>query len=100
MKVIVKPFMFIRDALGNQREIEVELNSPATISDLLTTLRRDYGLPDEVPVGRGVFKLFDGNEVRNMLVFKNARSIKSLEGMETKLEDGAEIALFPPVIGG
>ena len=100
VKVTVKPFLFIRDALGDQREIEVKLNSPATISDLLTTLRRDYGLPDEIPVGRGVFKLFDGNEVRNMVVLKNARSIKSLEGLETKLEDGEEIALFPPVIGG
>lgn len=100
MKVIVKPFMFIRDALGNQREIEVKLNSPATISDLLTTLRRDYGLPDEVPIGRGVFKLFDGREIRNMLVLRNGRSIKSLEGMETKLEDGAEIAIFPPLVGG
>jgi hypothetical protein len=59
VKVTVKPFMFIRDALGGQREIEVELNSPATISDLLTTLRREYGLPDGIPVGRGVFKLFD-----------------------------------------
>lgn len=100
MKVIVKPFMFIRDALGNQREIEVKLNSPATISDLFTTLRRDYGLPDEVPVGRGVFKLFDGREITNMLVLRNGRSIKSLEGMETKLEDGAEIAIFPPLVGG
>jgi len=100
VKVIVKPFMFIRDALGKQREIEVKLNSPATISDLFTTLRRDYGLPDEVPIGRGVFKLFDGREITNMLVLRNGRSIKSLEGMETKLEDGAEIAIFPPLVGG
>ena len=100
MKVIVKPFMFIRDALGNQREFEVKLNSPATISDLFTTLRRDYGLPDEVSIGRSVFKLFDGREITNMLVLRNGRSIKSLEGMETKLEDGAEIAIFPPLVGG
>ena len=100
MKVIVKPFLFIRDALGNQREIEVKLNSPATISDLFATLRRDYGLPDEVPMGRGVFKLFDGREITNMLVLRNGRSVKSLEGMETKLEDGAEIAIFPPLVGG
>jgi len=100
VKIIVKPFLFIRDALGNQREIEVKLNSQATISDLFTTLRRDYGLPDEVPIGRGVFKLFDGREITNMLVLRNGRSIKSLEGMETKLEDGAEIAIFPPLVGG
>jgi MoaD family protein len=100
VKVIVKPFMFIRDALGNQREFEVKLNSPATISDLFTTLRRDYGLPDEVSIGRSVFKLFDGREITNMLVLRNGRSIKSLEGMETKLEDGAEIAIFPPLVGG
>jgi MoaD family protein len=100
MKVTVRPFLFIRDALGDQREIEVKLNSPATISDLLTTLRREYGLPDEIPIGRGVFELFHGNEVRNMVILKDGRNIRFLEGMETKLEDGAEIALFPPVVGG
>ena len=51
-------------------------------------------------MGRGVFKLFDGREITNMLVLRNGRSIKSLEGMETKLEDGAEIAIFPPLVGG
>ena len=100
MKVTVKPFLLIRDALGGQREIEVRLSSGATISDLLSTLREKYGLPDEIPLSRGALKLFEGKEVKEMVVLKDGRNFKLLEGRETKLESGAVVALFPPLIGG
>lgn len=100
MEVTVKPFLLIRDALEGQREIEVKLNSGATMSDLLSTLRGKYGLPDEIPLRRGALKLFDGREVREMVVLKDGRNFKFLEGLETKLENGAVVALFPPLFGG
>jgi len=100
IKVTVRPFTLIYEALGKQQKIEVELNSGATISDLLSALRKSYNLPDEIRVGRNVLKLFDGKEPRDILVLKNGANIKSLEGLETKLEDGAVIVLFPPGIAG
>ena len=100
MKVTVRPFQFISDALGKQQQIEVSLDSGATISDLLNLLRKSYNLPDEIPLGSSVLKLFDGEELRDMMVLKNGKNIKSLGGMETKLENGAVIALFPPGAGG
>ena len=100
MKVTVKPFLLICDAFGGKQEIEVSLDSGATISDLLSTLRGKYGLPDEIPLPRGSLKLFEGKEVKGMIVFKNGRNFKLLEGQETKLENGAVVALFPPLIGG
>ena len=100
MKVAVKPFLIIRDALGGEGEIEVKLKRGATISDLLSTLREEYGLPDEIPLSRGSLKLFEGKEVKEMVVLKDGRNFKLLEGLETKLENGAVVALFPPLFGG
>ena len=100
MKVTVRPFAPIYEALGKQQEIEVELNSGATISDLLSALRRSYNLPDEIRMGRNVLKLFDGKEPRGIAVFKNGINTKSLEGVETKLEDGVVIVLLIPGIAG
>ena len=42
MKVTVKPFLFIRDALGDQREIEVKLNRSDIVAELfnLTSISR------------------------------------------------------------
>jgi molybdopterin converting factor small subunit len=100
IKVTVRPFALICEALGKQQKIEVELNSGATVSDLLSVLRKSYNLPDEIRVGKNVVKLFDGKELRDMAVLKNGANIKSLEGVETKLEDGAVIVLLIPGIAG
>ncbi len=54
IKVTVRPFTLIYEALGKQQKIEVELNSGATISDLLSALRKSCNLPDEIRVGRMV----------------------------------------------
>ncbi len=100
IKVTVRPFAPIYEALEKKKKIEVELNSGATILDLLSTLRKSYNLPDEIRMGRNVLKLFDGREPKGIAVLKNGINIKSLEGVETKLEDGAVIVLFIPGIAG
>lgn len=51
-------------------------------------------------MGKSALKLFDGKEIRDLIVLKNGRNIRVLEGLETILEDKAVIALFPPGAGG
>ena len=63
-------------------------------------MRKSYNLPDEIPTGGSALKLFDGEEIRDLIVLKNGRNIMVLEGLKTKLEDKAVIALFPPGAGG
>ena len=41
------------------------------------------------------------NKLRDQItILKNGREIRFLSGLETKLENGNEISVFPPVHGG
>ena len=35
-----------------------------------------------------------------ILILKNVRNIRFLRGLLTKLEDGDEVNMFPPLLGG
>jgi molybdopterin synthase sulfur carrier subunit len=87
--VFVAPF---RELFG-EGEREVGLNDGPRVKELLDLLcdseeRRD--------------KLFDqSGELRAyVMILKNGQPISTLSGVQTVLEDGDEIAVFPPVTGG
>ncbi len=46
-------------------------------------------------------QLFDGDEVRGFInVYVDDEDIRYVEGLDTPVEDGAEVALMPAVAGG
>jgi len=98
--VFVKPFLHISDAMAKRGEFHVSLDDEATIRDLLSLLRKSYDLPDKIHVNRITLELFDGDKIQFLNVFKNGQNIKAVDGLETKLEDGATVAIFPLVAGG
>lgn len=100
IRVSVKPFLHISDAMAKRGEFHVSLDDEATIRDLLSLLRQSYDLPDKIRANRVTLELFDGDKIQFLNVFKNGLNIKSLDGLETTLEDGASIAIFPLVAGG
>ena len=92
MKVKVKFFAPFRE-LFSARESEVELIGAPDVQELLDLLcdsdeRRE--------------KVFDqyGELNSYVMILKNGRPIQTLGGILTQLEDGDEIAIFPPVSGG
>ena len=90
MRILMKPFANFREIIG-ESEIEIELRGN-TISELLNHLCESYDLRD---------KIFDGEEVRGYVnISVNGRTIGSLDGKNTELADGDEVAIFPPVTGG
>lgn len=93
MKVKAKFFAFIREVAG-VNEVEVEVEDDTTIVDLIKKLS------ERLPQKFREF-VFEGHEVsKNIIILVNGKGISELDGLETKLKSGDEVALLPPVSGG
>jgi len=92
MKVHVKAFATFREVMDNQ--VEMEFTGGTTVHILLTDLTRRYS-------GLGELMFATPDTLRDFVnILKNGRNIHFLSGLNTVLEDGDVIALFPPIAGG
>ncbi|MFX0173585.1 MAG: ubiquitin-like small modifier protein 1 [Candidatus Hodarchaeota archaeon] len=89
----VKFFATLKD-ITNQREIRIELQKETTIIQVLESLFDQFeSLREEI--------FTEDNELKKWIqILKNGRNIKFLDGIQTKLNNGDVIAVFPPVAGG
>ena len=96
MKVTIKSFLTLRQLMGNQTEFEMEIDD-ITIGELLDQLCDRFG-------ERLAAQVFDRNtnEVSHLLrVLVNGRHYSHLpEKLNTQLQEGDEVSLFPPIAGG
>jgi molybdopterin synthase sulfur carrier subunit len=93
MKVSVKFYAHLRDQIGKKKITELYLEEGATISDLLRELILDPQIKEAL--------LDENQKIKpEITILKNGREIKFLAGMETGLESGDEISVFPAVVGG
>ena len=91
MKIKVRSFAGFRHLLG--KEMQVELGEEARVLHLLEALC--VSRPALRPL------LFSGEILReDVNIFVTGKNIASLQGMQTLLADGDEVALFPAAIGG
>lgn len=92
MNVQLRFFATFREAVG-QKELDWEHDSEPTVGQLLRDLEAQYeGLEGEL--------LSDGEIRPHVNVLKNGRGVIHMEGVETSLEDGDAVSVFPPVAGG
>ncbi len=82
--VRVKLFATLAQIAG-RREVEVEATST---SQLLQRLYELFGEPFRKELEQGMIMLVNGHDVEH------------LRGMETPLQDGDTVSLFPPAGGG
>jgi MoaD family protein len=96
MKIQIKGFFSIKEAMGSQGEYELEVDH-TTIRELLIELSERYGkrFKDEV---------FDPltNDVKSEnQILVNGRHYRYLtNGLNAELKDGDLLAIFPAVAGG
>ncbi|HID91282.1 TPA: MoaD family protein [Candidatus Bathyarchaeota archaeon] len=93
LRVKVRAYATIMDVIGPS--IDVRLHEGARVKDLLNELRRSYGKSfSERVLDEG------GRPLPYVKLFVNGRDIDFLNRLETRLKDGDEVSLFPPVGGG
>lgn len=92
MELELRFFATFREAAGG-KTVEVFFADGSTVSDVLRELEAEYeGMADRLIV--------DGELAPQINVLKNGREVLHLDGLETPLEDGDRLSVFPPVAGG
>ncbi|WP_137291468.1 ubiquitin-like small modifier protein 1 [Natronorubrum halophilum] len=96
MELVLRFFATFRDAVG-EKERTHAFDDDASVGDVLADLEAEYdGLE-----GQLLESGEDGLAIRPQLsVLKNGRDVTHMAGVETALEDGDTLSVFPPVAGG
>jgi molybdopterin synthase sulfur carrier subunit len=92
MIVRIKAFASFRELLG--ADLSIDLRDGSTVKDLLDDL-----ISSRRPLKSAIFDE-SGNIREYVVLMKNRKNIKSLDGLDTKLHEGDCLAILPPVAGG
>ncbi len=95
MKVRVKFFAAIRE-LAAVKDETIDLQSNTAVRELIQVLCQRHG-------GDFTEYVIDPNTGAprsHLQILVDGKNLSSLEGLETRLSDGDEVALMPPVGGG
>lgn len=90
MQLSLKFFANFREAVG-QKTVDREFSDGATAGEVLADLESEFPELD---------LLEDGDLRPQINVLRNGRGVVHMEGVETVLEDGDTLSIFPPVAGG
>ncbi len=88
-----KLFADVAEAAG-EREVSVDVDEDATVGDAVEALVAAH------PDLRGRVRGEDGDVRPDVNVLHNGTDVRNESGLETPVEPGDELALFPPVSGG
>lgn len=92
MNIKVRAFGGFRELLG--RELTLSLPEKASVRRMLGELgKASPAFASEVLDAAGRLQPY-------ARILKNGRDIRDINGLETVMEEGDEIALFPPLAGG
>jgi len=91
MRVKVKFFAYLRDVFHG-KEKGFKLKTGTTVRELLNLI-------SDFPEGRT--ELFKGSELKpHIIIIKNGSPVHTKRGLETELQDGDTINIFPFIGGG
>ncbi|MFB6072009.1 MAG: ubiquitin-like small modifier protein 1 [Halobacterium sp.] len=80
--------------VGGDRRVDVEVPADATVGDALDALLAAR------PALRDRVLTEDGDLREHVNVTRNGEDVRAADGLDTPVEAGDELAMFPPVSGG
>jgi len=91
MELDLRFFASFRESVG-QKTISREYEDVADVGDVLRALSAEF--PD--------MELFaeDGTPREFITIMKDGKDVTHMDGLETEIEDGTTLSVFPPVAGG
>ena len=96
MKVAVRSFLTLRNIMPKQTSFEIQTGN-LTVRELLEKLCKSYGKA----LRETLFDPGTGEINRNISILVNGKHYRHLpNGIETSLNDGDEVYIFPPIVGG
>jgi MoaD family protein len=95
MRVLVKHFATVREIVGKKEE-SIEVEDGITVENLLKILSERYGQQ----FADYVFDRETGLPREHLQFLIDGKSATSLEGLKTKIPNGCQFAIIPPVGGG
>jgi molybdopterin synthase sulfur carrier subunit len=91
LRITVKLFAYLRDVFQGKKKA-IELKTGTTVRELLNLI-------SDFPEGRK--ELFKGSELKpHLIILKNGTPVHTKRGLETELQDGDTINIFPFIGGG
>ena len=96
MPVTVRGYLTFKEIIGEQ-VVDFPDDNAKTLSDLLSILANHL----EEDFKELIFDNQRGSLADHVAVIVNGRSYRNLpDGLETLLQDGDEVSIFPPLAGG
>ena len=95
IKVKVHTILTLQEVIG-LREVELDLPQGITLKELLSHMVSVWGKR----LSERLFKEGTEELLPRIRVMVNGRDIQFVQGLETVLQDGDVVHLFPPVSGG
>jgi molybdopterin synthase sulfur carrier subunit len=96
LRIKVRFFTVLREVTGKKEEALEILDKDITVGMILQVLARRYGKAFE----NYIFDQQTGKVKGFLQFFVNGQSASTLNGFETKLQEGDTLAIVPPVGGG
>ena len=95
IRVKVHTILGLKEIIG-QREIEISVPEQSNLSDVLSHMVETWG----EKLSSRLFEPGTDQVSSHIRLMVNGRDMAFLNGMETVIQDGDEIFLFPPAFGG
>ena len=95
IKIKVHTILGLKEAIG-EREVEVSVPEGSTLQGLLIQMVKSWGKK----LSSRLFEPGTGSLLPHIRLMVNGRDVAFLNNMETVLQEGDEVLIFPPVSGG